>query len=160
MGLLSLRYGRSGAAVLLGNFGSLFLFQGSDPESAEWGQKTIGDIQVERTVENQGESESADRRSGSRGVSRQRVIEPAVLSSEILDLHPLHCYMRLPERGWSAEPTRVDYVPRPKTGAPFFDPADPEIVAESVGELRSDKNALESLERMAWWRKDNETDDS
>ena len=75
-------YGLSGAQTLLSCFSSQLILRATDPETADWGSRLLGDQQLSRRVQSEGSGVGGSHS----GESEQICIERVVLASEIAGL--------------------------------------------------------------------------
>ena len=75
-------YGLSGAQTLLSCFSSQLILRATDPETADWGSRLLGDQQLSRRVKSEGFGAGGSHS----GESEQISIERVVLASEIAGL--------------------------------------------------------------------------
>ena len=126
---LQTTYGREGAAVLTSNLNTKLLLRAGDPETAEWGEKTIGQQEIERRERNtsQGTSYSSGGIAGNMGQSSNEgyadrvVTQAAVMASELMQLPDLAGYLGTPAQPWK----RIDvpYMQLPDVAPGFVEAA-------------------------------------
>ena len=84
-------YGLSGAQTLLSCFSSQLILRASDPETADWGSRLLGDQQLSRRVKSEGSGAGGSHS----GESEQISIERVVLPSEIAGLRDRCGFLKL-----------------------------------------------------------------
>lgn len=95
-GDLDATYGRDRASSILGQPATRLLMRASDPDTAEWVSKDIGDQHIRRITSSTNQQGSGMQASGSRSEQEQIATERAVLPSEIQMLPDLAGYLRTP----------------------------------------------------------------
>jgi hypothetical protein len=117
------RYGRE-AEALFSQPATKLLLRTSEPMSAEWIGKTIGDVEMERRRKSE-TKEEFPKRGGSQGQQDERRTEPLVMASEIMGLDQLHGYLKhgnlvVPVRLFPLDlpATQQGYLPRQAMAAP------------------------------------------
>ncbi len=121
-------YGLQGAQTLLSCFSSQLILRASDPETADWGSRLLGDQQLSRRVRSEGSGTGGSHS----GESEQISIERVVLPSEIAGLRDRRGFLKL-AGDWPIVrveipiPSARAEVCRPfvaaATGAPALEPA-------------------------------------
>ena len=120
-------YGRESASVLAANLNTKLLLRAGDPDTAEWGEKTIGQQEIERRERssNKGTSvggsmltPSASESEGE-GFSDRRVTQATVLASELMQLPDLSGFLGTPGQPWQR--VQLDYMKLPDTAASFME---------------------------------------
>ena len=84
-------YGLPGAQTLLSCFSSQLILRATDPETADWGSRLLGDQQLSRRVRSEGSSAGGPHS----GESEQISIERVVLPSEIMGLSDRRGFLKL-----------------------------------------------------------------
>ncbi len=84
-------YGMQGAQTLLSCFSSQLILRATDPETADWGSRLLGDQQLSRRVKSEGSGAGGSHS----GESEQISIERVVLPSEIAGLGDRRGFLRL-----------------------------------------------------------------
>ena len=102
-------YGLPGAQTLLSCFSSQLILRASDPETADWCSRLLGDQQLSRRVKNEGSGAGGSHS----GESEQISIERVVLASEIAGLRDRRGFLKL-AGDWPI--ARVE-IPIPPAGA-------------------------------------------
>jgi hypothetical protein len=108
MGQLDFTYGTSKAEVIASQAYTNIIMRTGEQRAAEHSAGIIGKAEIERITESK-PAHSFVGRSRSRNYSTQRVIEPAVLASEIQELPDLTAYFV--QQGWTA---KIRIAPTPK----------------------------------------------
>ncbi len=84
-------YGLQGAQTLLSCFSSQLILRATDPETADWGSRLLGDQQLSRRVRSEGSGSGGSHS----GESEQISIERVVLPSEIMGLPDRRGFLKL-----------------------------------------------------------------
>jgi hypothetical protein len=111
---LETRYGHDAEAMLSQPAVKVFL-RTSEPHSAEWISKTIGDVEVERLRASESNDQFPHHRA-SQGFQTERTREPLVMASQIQGLPPLQGYLKC---GNHVVKLDIEYVDVPKVAAGF-----------------------------------------
>ena len=121
-------YGLQGAQTLLSCFSSQLILRATDPETADWGSRLLGDQQLSRRVRSEGSGVGG----AHSGESEQISIERVVLPSEIAGLRDRCGFLKL-AGDWPIARVEIPILPvraevcRPfvaaATGAPALEPA-------------------------------------
>jgi hypothetical protein len=112
---LETRYGHDAEAMISQPAVKVFL-RTSEPHSADWISKTIGDVEMERLRESETQDQFPNRRA-SQGFQTQRGPEPLVMASQIEGLLPLHGYLKC---GNLVVQLSISYLDLPKVREGFI----------------------------------------
>jgi type IV secretory pathway TraG/TraD family ATPase VirD4 len=122
------RYGHDAEAMLSQPIVKVF-FRTSEPHSAEWISRTIGEVEIERLRESRNHDEFPRQRA-TRGLQLERRIEPLVMSSQIQGLQELHGYLKCGNQVVQLSVFRAPSLPKahegfiPRKDRPVLPPED------------------------------------